>query len=98
MTTINLLQIAAAIPEAWRSTVVGRAANANVKVLRMDGGAYPEEVHGFDEALLVLEGQMNLHMEGHVLPVHQGEVIIVPAGQPHAVVSGSHGTLVIIDH
>ncbi len=93
----NLNQHAAALPDAWRSTVVGRAAGANVKVLRMDGQAYPNEVHPFDEALLVLDGQMNLDFAGEVVTVGAGEVYIVPAGVPHAVAPGSTGTLVIID-
>lgn len=63
----------------------------------MDDRAYPNETHEFDEALLVLDGQMNLEIGNQVLAVHRGEVFIVPAGQPHAVAAGSHGTLVIID-
>jgi mannose-6-phosphate isomerase-like protein (cupin superfamily) len=97
MSKTNLTQRAATLPDAWRSTVVGRAAGANIKVLRMDGQAYPNEVHAFDEALLVLEGQMHLDFAGQVVTVGAGEVYIVPAGVPHAVAPGSAGTLVIID-
>lgn len=94
---INLAARAAELPQAWRSLVVGKAAGANVKVLRMDSAAYPDEVHEFDEALLVLEGQMNLELDGAITEVGAGEVFLVPAGVPHAVAPGSHGTLVIID-
>jgi quercetin dioxygenase-like cupin family protein len=97
MSKTNLLQQSSQLREAWRSVIVGRAANANVKVLRMDDRAYSNEIHEFDEALLVLEGQMNLEVDSQVLPVRAGEVFIVPAGVPHAVAPGSHGTLVIID-
>jgi mannose-6-phosphate isomerase-like protein (cupin superfamily) len=76
---------------------VGRLAGANFKVVRMDGRAYPEESHAFDEALLVLEGRMNLTFADQLVAVRSGEVYIVPAGVPHAVAEGSHGTLVIID-
>jgi len=97
MNKINLNLQAVELPQAWRSSVVGKAADATIKVLRMDGSAYPDEVHPFDEALLVLEGQMNLDIRGQVIKVVAGELIIVPAGQPHAVAPGSHGTLVIVD-
>lgn len=97
MSKTNLLLQAAQLPAAWRSVVVGRAAGATLKVLRMDELAYPSEIHDFDEALLVLEGRMRLQLQGDVLTVEQGEVFIVPAGMPHAVAPGSHGTLVIID-
>lgn len=97
MTKINLSAIADQLPRAWSSTVVGQAAGANVKVLRMDAAAYPDESHDFDEALLVLDGCMRLDLQGQVTEVNAGEVFIVPAGVPHAVAPGSHGTLVIID-
>ncbi|MBF9267189.1 cupin domain-containing protein [Paracidovorax cattleyae] len=94
---IDLLAQARDLPAAWRSRVVGRAANANGKIVRMDDAAYPDEIHDFDEALLVLEGRMNLYLQGRRIEVGAGEVFIVPAGVPHAVAPGSHGTLVIID-
>lgn len=97
MPKTNLLQLAASLPISWKSTIVGTAAGANFKVLRMDGTEYPNETHSFDEALLVLEGQMKLQFGLEVIRVNAGEVYIVPAGIPHAVAAGSHGTLVIID-
>lgn len=94
---LNLLDLSSSLPDAWRSKVVGHAAGANFKVVRMDGRPYPDESHPFNEALLVLEGQMNLQFGEEVIAVRAGEVYIVPAGIPHAVAAGSHGTLVIID-
>lgn len=97
MSMIELGAAAAALPQAWRSKVLGRAGGANFKVLRMDGAAYAAETHDFDEALLVLDGQMNLAFAEQVVVVPAGSVYLVPAGQPHAVAAGSNGTLVIID-
>jgi len=97
MSKTDLLHRSSELPQAWRSVVVGQVADANLKVLRMDGAAYPDETHDFDEGLLVLEGRMNLQIGSEVVVVRSGEVFIVPAGQPHAVAPGSHGTLVIVD-
>jgi quercetin dioxygenase-like cupin family protein len=97
MSKTNLLLQAAVLPGAWQSIVIGQAANSNIKVIRMDAGAYPSETHEFAEALLVIDGQMNLEIQNEVVSVMRGEVFIVPAGVPHAVVEGSHGVLVIID-
>lgn len=97
MSTINLTQEANALSLPWKSKVLGKAAGANVKVLRMNASSYPNEVHSFVEALLVLEGHMNLEIEGEIVCVQAGEVFMVPAGQSHAVAAGSQGTLVIID-
>ncbi|GAB3319706.1 cupin domain-containing protein [Luteimonas notoginsengisoli] len=93
----NLVALASSLPQAWQSRIVGRPAGANFKVVRMDGRAYPNESHSFDEALLVLEGHMNLQFGTAITRVGAGEVYIVPAGVPHAVAEGSHGTLVIVD-
>jgi quercetin dioxygenase-like cupin family protein len=97
MSTINLTKEANALPFPWKSKVLGKAAGANIKVLRMEASSYPNEVHEFVEALLVLEGHMNLEIEGKTVCVQAGEVFLVPVGQPHAVAAGSKGTLVIID-
>ena len=97
MNKTNLLQTASSLAGAWRSVVVGQAAGANIKVLRMDSAEYPAEVHDFDEALLVMEGVMHLQFAGERLLVAAGELCVVPAGVPHAVATGSHGTLLIID-
>ncbi|MDO8778468.1 MAG: cupin domain-containing protein [Burkholderiaceae bacterium] len=97
MKKTNLGELADRLPAAWQSSLVGKAAGANIKVLRMDGAAYPNEVHEFDEALLVIDGLMNLDFAGQIVSVNAGELFLVPAGQAHAVARGSHGTLVIID-
>ena len=93
----NLIAAAQALPLAWSSTILAKAAGAQVKVLRMDAAAYPDETHDFDEALIVLEGQMNLEIGGEIIAVRAGELYLVPAHTPHAVASGSYGSLVIID-
>ena len=93
----NLKDEAAVLPDSWRSVVLGEAAGAQVKVLRMDSAAYPDETHDFDEALLVMDGRMNLDIHGEVITVNAGELYLVPAYTPHAVAAGSYGTLVIID-
>ena len=55
MAHFNLKNLATDLPLPWRSTIVGHAAGANVKVLRMDDAAYPNETHDFDEALIVID-------------------------------------------
>jgi quercetin dioxygenase-like cupin family protein len=97
MSKTDLRALANTLPEAWRSKVIGRAAGANVKVIRMDGTASGEEPHPFDEGLLVLDGELKLEIRGEAVTVSAGEIYIVPAHTPHAVAEGSHGTLVIID-
>jgi quercetin dioxygenase-like cupin family protein len=85
MDKIDLKHTASGLKAAWLSMPVGRAAGANIEVVRMDASRYPNEVHEFVEALLVLEGQLNLEIEVETVCVGAGEVAMVPAGQAHAV-------------
>lgn len=93
----ELRALAAALPVAWRSTVLGRVGDAQVKVLRMDATPYPEESHAYTEGLLVIDGRMHLRLQGTTVTVRAGELYLVPAGVVHAVAPGSGGTLVIFD-
>ena len=97
MSKANLRTLSETLPGTWRSKIIGRAAGANVKVLRMDEVASGEEAHAYDEGLLVLDSELKLGIGSEVITVSAGEIYIVPANTPHAVAAGSHGTLVIID-
>ncbi len=97
MNKIDLIAASQQLPTAWRSTIVGRAADAQIKLLQMNADAYPDETHDFDEALFVIDGVMHLKIGGQVESVTAGQMYIVPAGLPHAVAPGSYGTLIIID-
>ncbi|MDI3148583.1 cupin domain-containing protein [Serratia nevei] len=88
---------AAELPEAWRSTVLGRVGAANIKVLRMDERSIADEVHDYGEGLLVIRGQLRLLVAGKTIVVQAGQLYQAAAGVPHRVLPGSEGTLVIFD-
>lgn len=91
------LQSRVAQSEAWKSTVLARVGGANLKVMRMDETAYPNETHDYPEGLLVIDGQLNLSFGSEEVVVKAGELFVVPVGVAHAVAPGSRGTLVIFD-
>ncbi|MEU1312146.1 cupin domain-containing protein [Streptomyces cinnamoneus] len=97
MNLIDLNATAAALPREWSSLVLGHVGSTCVKVLRMNELPVEEESHDAPEALLVLDGQLALEVGGEEVPVGPGELYVVPAGTPHAVLPGSHGTLVIVE-
>ncbi|MGK5638412.1 cupin domain-containing protein [Streptomyces sp. URMC 126] len=92
-----LSEVARGLTDAWSSAVVGRVGDTCVKVLRMDGRSVPEERHETAEALLVLDGLLRLAVEGRPVDVGPGALYTVPADTPHAVLPGSHGTLLIVE-
>ncbi|QNK03606.1 cupin domain-containing protein [Dyella telluris] len=97
MTPVHLVDAAAALPQAWSSRVLAQFGGTRLKLVRMDDTAYPEEIHDDDEGLLVLDGVMLLRIHGDTVTVGAGELCIIPAGTPHSVEAGSHGTLLILD-
>lgn len=93
----KLKETAANLRLPWKSTIVGSTAGANLKVLRMDECAYAAEVHEYAEALIVLDGCMNLSVADRMVTVKAGEMFLVPSGLHHGVAAGSYGTLLIVD-
>lgn len=97
MEKINLIAAASALSAAWRSRTAGRVGNAHIKLLRMDASPHEEETHDYPEALLVLEGRLELAVGGRCQTIEAGEMTVVDAHQPHAVCPGSSGVLLIVD-
>jgi len=97
MNKLNVKDIASEIPTAWVSRVLGEVGPARIKVLRMDALPYGEENHKYNEVLFVLDGKMELFIEGKPVTVGSGELVMVEADTTHSVLRGSFGTLMIID-
>ncbi|MBT2384897.1 cupin domain-containing protein [Streptomyces sp. ISL-11] len=97
METINVVDVAQGLGAAWKSQVLGDLGGTRVKALRMDGAEGEEEVHGDAEALFVVEGALELDLDGTRLTVGPGELCLVPPRTPHAVRAGSHGVLIIVE-
>ncbi|MGS3450151.1 cupin domain-containing protein [Klebsiella electrica] len=97
MSLFDLRTEAHALQEAWHSQVLGRVGEANLKILRMDERAVIEEVHEYDEGLLVIDGRLELSVKGKTISVTSGQLYVAKAGVPHTVEIGSFGTLFIID-
>ncbi|MBI3766212.1 MAG: cupin domain-containing protein, partial [Ignavibacteriales bacterium] len=49
------------------------------------------------EGLLVIDGLLNLTIDGTTIKVNSGELFVVPSGVVHGVGPGSAGTLVVFD-
>lgn len=97
MALFHLTDIASALPHSWQSKIVARPGGCNIKIVRMDAQSYPNDTHDYDEALIVIDGKMILSVESERVEVAAGEMYLARAGVPHAVLEGSHGTLMIVD-
>jgi quercetin dioxygenase-like cupin family protein len=93
---IDLVAVAAELPQVWQSDQVARVGPGELRVLRMDGAELPWEVHEMDEALVVLAGRLHLELAGRPVTVADGQLLVVPAGTEHRVAAGSRGTLLLV--
>ncbi|MER5810864.1 cupin domain-containing protein [Streptomyces sp. NPDC002033] len=98
MSVIDIRSTAVKLPDTWSSHLLGQVGGTGVKVLRMDGRPLAPESHATAEALLVMDGTLQLVAGDIEVEVCAGEMYIVEAGVEHAVRPGSRGTLVIIEH
>jgi mannose-6-phosphate isomerase-like protein (cupin superfamily) len=57
------------------------------------GAAVPLHFHNCEESVLILEGTAVFDFEGESLPMHEGEITLVPAGVPHRFVNPGPGLL-----
>ncbi|MCF2529655.1 cupin domain-containing protein [Yinghuangia soli] len=97
MTSIKLPEIAAELPDSWNSHVVDRVGPAYLKVMRMDEMPGEDDIHPEPEALLVVEGRMEIAVGGVARSVGPGELCVVPADTVHRVLPGSRGTLFLVN-
>ena len=54
-----------------------------------------EDEHQYPEGLFVINGQIDLLVDGKAIAVHAGGLYIVPPGAVHSVASAHHGTAVV---
>jgi mannose-6-phosphate isomerase-like protein (cupin superfamily) len=97
-TTIHLATRSAALARPWSSEVLAKIAGAHLKILRMDDAGFAEEVHDYDEAILVVEGRFRLGLGEEIVELGAGDFYVIRAGVRHrGEPGGSHGTLMIFD-
>lgn len=90
-------QTADAFPDAWLSGHLGQVGTAGVKVLRTDELPVAEEAHPTTEALLVLNGRLELELAGRTMSLTAHDLCLVAANTPHPVLPDSAGTLLLVD-
>ena len=99
MSTIIDLETEAAGLLARKSAIISQVGPANIKLIKMDGRAIVAEVHDYDGAVFVVDGLLTLEFsdEARRVGLPTGAFFMIPAGQPHSILAGCCGTLLLVD-
>lgn len=83
MEVVNVSQKLALIEAYWKPVIVGALNGQHVKLVKIKG-LFPMHHHEQeDELFLVIKGQFTMDFGDRVVPVKEGEFIIVPRGVQH---------------
>ncbi len=84
----QIWQLASAIqiqPEAVVSRTLVNEKNGTVTLFSYDQGqGLSEHTAPYDALVQVIEGALDITISGEIYPVQTGEMILMPANQPHA--------------
>ena len=98
LSKINLLDAANAVPGLYRYDKVGRLNGHVLSVVQVENRTLDFHVHeNSDELFMVLEGAFELELADGLLPVAQGEMVIVPRGTLHRPVVGKLAKFLMVE-
>ena len=80
---ISIAEVAETLTQPFTHTVLGQVDDYCAYLVRF-AGIYKFHEHNKDEMYVVLEGEIFIdYYNGPSIPVHQGEVLVVRAGERH---------------
>lgn len=97
MTVTNIVETSQTLERAWTSHVVERVGPAYLKVMRMDELPGEDDIHPEPEALLVVEGRLEMQIGDRAISARPGDLVVVPGNTVHRNLAGSSGTLFLVN-
>lgn len=94
----NLAGDARLLGPRWAGKVLGRTCGVGLKLFKVDPTGLAMERHpGYDEALLMLDGEIALSLEGVRIRLVAGDLQIISAGASHEILPGGKGSFLLFD-
>ncbi|MFC3080429.1 cupin domain-containing protein [Phenylobacterium terrae] len=98
VSTLNLASLAQELSGAWGRSVLGDVGGVKLKLFRTDGQGLDPEVHeDWAEALLMVEGDLTLVLDGEDVRLSAGDLQLIPAGCVHAIRPGAKAAFLLFD-
>lgn len=97
LSSINPVEVAAALPDLWSPRVIAELDDNFVKVAKVQG-EFPWHAHeGEDEMFFILKGELILEFEAGAVTLRAGEMYVVPKGVLHRPVAAKECLLMLIE-
>jgi len=94
---VDLAGKLASFDEPWVPKIVAELNGQYVKVAHFEG-EYVWHSHAHeDEAFLVLEGRVDIHLRGSVVSLAPGELLVVPRGVEHKPVAHERAQVLLFE-
>ncbi len=96
---VNLKDAAAALPvDGWKRRILADFGGLRAKLFRIDPAGLAEATHAdWDEALLMIDGELRFELGDAVLDLAAGDFCVIPRGVPHRILPGGRGAFVLLD-
>ena len=83
MDKVNVAEKFSRFATHWDPKIVGELNGQHVKLVKFQGPFVWHQHENEDELFLVIKGRFRLELRDRVVPVDQGEFVIVPRGTEH---------------
>jgi mannose-6-phosphate isomerase-like protein (cupin superfamily) len=83
MSTVNFAEKLAKISEQWSPRVIARMNDYDFKLVKLQGEFVWHDHKNTDEAFIVLDGELTIHLRDRDIVLRKGELFVVPKGVEH---------------
>jgi mannose-6-phosphate isomerase-like protein (cupin superfamily) len=80
---VNIAQKMSLFSDHWRPKIVGDVDNYQIKFVKFQGEFVWHSHEDVDELFLVVDGSFTMQLRDGNIQIHQGELIVIPAGVEH---------------
>ncbi len=94
---VNFTEKLATFDEPWVPKVVAELNGQYVKVVKCRGEYVWHRHEHEDEAFLVLEGELEIHLRDGIVKLRPGEMYVVPRGVEHKPVAETTASVVLFE-
>ena len=80
---VNLLSKFEMFSDHWSPKVIAEMNDYQFKLVKLKGSFVRHNHEETDEVFIVIEGSMHIELSDKTVEINQGEMAVVPRGQPH---------------